>query len=157
MQTDQLIRIISDLPSKQPVTDGLELVLVPTAEEARTFSNQREHLLGWLRGYNTPGRYGRQRPGQDAKFFYNHFRNAPGLIWLAEALGEDRARLEQARDAVLAAAPNRSSQCAAVRRVIPWSRIEELVVEKQNHSYRRSIRREGVATRFLGWVRWPSG
>jgi len=49
------------------------------------------------------------------------------LLWLAEALGEERDVLERAIAAIRAAGPNRSSQCAAFRKVLPWSRIESLI------------------------------
>ncbi|MCT2266039.1 hypothetical protein M3F32_15920 [Dietzia cinnamea] len=74
-----------------------------------------------------PGAYGRKTRGRDAKATYNSLRCAPALIWIAEALGEDPAVVKSAVAAADAAGPNFTSQCAAIRRVVPWSRIEELI------------------------------
>ncbi|WP_163376953.1 hypothetical protein [Dietzia sp. Alg238-R159] len=46
---------------------------------------------------------------------------------MAEALGEEPEVVTSAVAAADAAGPNFTSQCAAIRRVVPWSRIEELI------------------------------
>lgn len=53
------------------------------------YRSQKEQLLGWLGEYDGPGAYARKNPGRDARFFYNDLRCVEGLIWRAEALGED--------------------------------------------------------------------
>jgi hypothetical protein len=50
-----------------------------------------------------------------------------GLLWLAEALGENPAILSAAIDDIDAAGPRNASQCAALRRHVPWGRIEQLI------------------------------
>lgn len=79
-----------------------------------------------------PGAYGRQRRGRTAKAAYNSLRCAPALIWIAEALGEDADVVRRAVSAADAAGPNFSAQCGAIRKVVPWSRIDELLVLKQS-------------------------
>lgn len=136
MKTSELRTIVGRLPEKLPLTDSFD---VGRDRSLRWYSSQREHLLGWLGEYDTPGAYGRKNPGQDAKFFYNHFRCAPGLLWLAEALGEHDEILKFAIRDMKDANLNPSSQCAAFRRAVPWDRIAELAEEfiRQKSSSRR--------------------
>ena len=119
---DVLRKIIRRLPEDQPVTDEFEF-----GAGTAWYRSQREHLDGWLSQYNGPGAYNRKKPSTSSRQFYNHFRCAAGLLWLAEALGEDPAVLRSAVKSVRAAGKNPSSQCAAFRRAVPWSRIVELV------------------------------
>lgn len=90
------------------------------------YRHQKEHWQGWLREYSGPGAYGRKSGQRDAAFVYNHIRCTPMLMWLAEAVGVTRVRLMRA----LAAATRGSSaasQCAALRREIPWPVVEESI------------------------------
>ncbi|MEZ5211256.1 hypothetical protein [Gordonia sp. (in: high G+C Gram-positive bacteria)] len=121
---DDLRRLIDSLQPEQPITDEFE-----SREDGRDtwYRDQREHLSGWLSEYNSPGAYGRKNPSTSGKHFYNHFRCVAGLIWLAEALGEDPQVLNGAVAKVRAAPANPSSECAAFRRVVPWTRILELI------------------------------
>ncbi|MEV6769818.1 hypothetical protein AB0N05_14440 [Nocardia sp. NPDC051030] len=91
--------------------------------------------MGWLADYDGPGYYERTNPGQDARTFYTQFKCAPGLLWLAEALGEDPIRLQEAMTRVEAAGQNLASQCGAFRAVIPWARIEELLAAQPTNRY----------------------
>lgn len=92
--------------------------------------SQRQHLVGWFSEISGAGAYGRKVRGATAKTAYNRFQCAPGLLWLAEALGESpEVVMEAAR---LAGGQGRpASQCAAIRKVIPWGRIAELA-DKQS-------------------------
>lgn len=128
MQGTELAKIIERLPGRQPVTDAYQAENpLGTARPGKNWRNQREHLVGWLRELSGPGAYGRKSRSWDAKAAYNHFQCAPGLLWLGEALGEDPNVVEQAVMEVKAAPVRAASQCAAVRRVIPWSRLEQLL------------------------------
>lgn len=124
IHVDDLRRLISRLPAEQPVTDEYEARFTT---HTAWYLDQREHLVGWLSEYNGPGAYGRKNPSTSGKHFYNHFRCVSGLIWLAEALGEDPAVVRQGVERADAGSSNPSSECAAFRRVVPWSRIAELV------------------------------
>lgn len=124
MRITDLLAVVGQLSSAQPLTDAYEEGLGPRDV---WYSSQKEHLLGFWGEYSTAGAYGRKNTDHDAKFAYNHLRCAPALLWLAEALGEERAVLEKGIDAIMAAGPNLSSQCAAFRKVLPWSRIESLI------------------------------
>lgn len=94
------------------------------------FKHEREHLTGWLGDYGGPGAYGRKNPGKDARFFYNHFNDAWGLVWLAEALGVDEAAVAEGIEAIEAVADRGSARSGAFRKVVPWSAIEPLVRER---------------------------
>ena len=89
------------------------------------YNSQKQHILGWLKQYEGPGAYQRKSRGLTAKHFYNHFACAQGLLWLAEALGETPEIVEQASQAARVK-HHPSAQCAAIRAIIPWTRILEL-------------------------------
>lgn len=91
------------------------------------YSSQHQHLAGWLSEYNGPVPTTARTPSTSSKHFYNHFRCAAGLVWLAEALGEDELVLRAGVEAIRGAGPNPSPQCAAFRRVVSWARIVELL------------------------------
>ena len=132
MQGTELAKVIEKLPIRQPVTDAYQAENpIGTPRPGKNWQNQREHLVGWLRELSGPGAYGRKTRTWDAKAAYNHFQCAPGLLWLGEALGEDPHVVQQAVLQVKAAPPRAASQCAAVRRVIPWSRIEHLLSQRR--------------------------
>ncbi len=124
MEIAQLLGTINRLSPAQPMTDAYEREFAPRDV---WYSSQKQHLLGFWGEYTTVGAYGRKNTDRDAKFAYNHLRCAPALLWLAEALGEEHDVLEKAVAAIRTAGPNRSSQCAAFRKVVPWSRIESLI------------------------------
>lgn len=122
IHVDDLRKLIQRLQEHVPLTDNFESGLSAKV----WYRSQKEHLNGWLRGYNGPGAYGRKHPSTSGKQAYNHLRCAPALLWLAEALGEESEVLERAIDGIRGAGSNPSSQCAAFRRIVPWSRIVEL-------------------------------
>lgn len=127
MHGAELAKIIAKLPIRQPVTDAYQAENpMGTPRPGKSWRNQREHLVDWLQALPGPGAYGRKSRDWDAQAAYNHFQCAPGLLWLGEALGEDPEVVKRAVQEVRLAPPRGASQCAAVRRVIPWSRIERL-------------------------------
>jgi len=119
--------VIKRLPAAQPITDAYEIEMYGPGPYDVWYSSQKEHLVGWLSEIDGPGYYNRQSRDWKAKDSYTHFQCAEGLLWLAEALGENPVTLRAAVEAMKAAPPRGGSQCAALRRVIPWSRIEELL------------------------------
>ena len=95
-------------------------------------------MVGWMSEMNGPGAYKRKSRGRTAKAAYNSLRCAPALVWIAEALGEDTDVVRRAVSTAEAAGPSLSSQCGAIRKVVPWDRIEELI----------ALRRETWASRL---------
>jgi hypothetical protein len=109
-----LIIAISRLPEDRPINSP-----------KKWYRTQKEHWLGWLFEYNSPGAYGRQiLEGRDAKFVYNHVVQPELLIYLAKASGVPRARVVSARK-ILAGGGTLMHQAAEIRRLIPWEVVEE--------------------------------
>jgi len=86
-------------------------------------------MVAWFSELAGPGAYDRKSRGLNAEHGYNHLQCAPALLWIAEALGEDTDALIAAV-AAAALAGRVGSQCAAIRKVIPWVRIEQLVANR---------------------------
>lgn len=128
MNITDLLLVIDSLPVKQRLTDAYEEECPAGSSRLHGtwYEHQKEHLQGWLGEYGGPGAYGRAYGSDDAKTFYNRFQCAPGLIWLAEALGEEPNVVREGIEAVRAAGPRLASQSGAFRAVVPWPRIEEL-------------------------------
>ena len=130
MDIPTLRRLVSLLPEDTPILAATLEAHVEGAERTTWYRSQKEHMEGWLREYGGPGAYGRKGgEGRDAKYFYNHFQCAPGLFWLAEAAGVSPSKLQAAVAAVDAVGSNYARQCAALRREIPWSNVEQKLLE----------------------------
>ncbi|MCI1889706.1 MAG: hypothetical protein LKI98_04625 [Bifidobacterium crudilactis] len=123
----RLARVLTQLGEHYPISDAYEreYLLGP-----HWWSSQREHVTRWLEEYGGPGAYKRKTSGLDGRSFWNHFLCAPGLLWVAEALREDPETVQSAADAA-SVKTNVSSQCAAIRAIIPWKRIAELATKQQ--------------------------
>ncbi|MBB1026072.1 MULTISPECIES: hypothetical protein [unclassified Dietzia] len=128
MKGRDFAKVLARLPPNPPITTAYEKNHRQGSPDPRTkYRNQRDHMVGWMSEIDGPGAYGRKTRGRDARAAYNSLRCAPALIWMAEALGEKPAVVKTAVAASDAAGPNFSAQCAAIRKVVTWSRIEELV------------------------------
>lgn len=114
MMPSELNRHISALPARGPIA-----------------KSRKDGLMGWLAEYNGPGFYKRTNWNHSAKFAYNHIHSADALLWLAEAVGVPRFALLKAKAAARATEPNRPSQAAAVRQVLPWALVEALLKARQ--------------------------
>ncbi|MFT3808893.1 MAG: hypothetical protein QM698_03175 [Micropepsaceae bacterium] len=124
MTPKALCRKIKTFPASAPITESLERALAGGPANG-AYDSQKDHLLGFWGEYETFGYYGRvPNAGRSAQLAYNHFRCAPGLLWLAEAVGVPRAQLLKAKAAVLAVKGHDARQAAALRKVIPWAEIE---------------------------------
>lgn len=137
MDSEELLAVIRRLPARQPLTNEYEALRPLGAAPTVHWATQKDHLIGWLSELKGPGHYGRLTHDMDARAAYNHLQCAPALLWLAEALGEDPATVLRAISAVRAMPRNGASQCAAVRRVIPWNRIEQLVLQGRSQRWWR--------------------
>lgn len=137
MQAATLREVVRGLPARLPVTDEFER----SHGEGDWSGRPKQHLDGWLLDYDRPGFYDRQRPGQDARHFYTHFKCAPGLLWLAKGLAENQGRLHLGTEAITAAGSNPARRCGAFRAVVPWERIEELLQARPRPRVSRVVRR----------------
>lgn len=96
------------------------------------YRSQKEHWIGWLSEYDRPGAYRREtKVLRGASYAYNRIQCAPMLFWLSEALSAPEAQLDKAFDAVLKAPSKGASQCAALRRILPWHVVESRLKRKK--------------------------
>ena len=128
-----LRRVIRPLSPKSPLTNRfserwrkLRNRLIGQQERKRVwYKTQHEHWLGWLRAYDGPGAYNRKNANRSAEYVYNHIVNPQMLIYLAEATKVRRALLTKATEAALSRRVSMSSMSSAIRRIIPWTIVEE--------------------------------
>jgi len=114
-QIGLLLRAIKRLPDRTVKGEDL----FPSAA-----ISQKQHWVGWLSEYHGPGHYRRKtKSRRDAKFAYNHSQCPAMLIWLAGRVGVSARLIESAADEAMEYG-NKASQCAAIRRHIPWILIE---------------------------------
>ncbi len=94
------------------------------------YHSQKEHWLRWLSEHETSGAYGR-RPNsrRNCEFIYNRLQCPPMVFWLGEALQLPRASLNAAYMAAKSVRKHHATQTAAIRREIPWSQIENRVLQ----------------------------
>lgn len=128
----QLRRAIASLSRASPMTDRFTRQWrrgqkeSGQRERARVwYETQQEHWLGWLGAYVGPGAYRRKKWDRSAEFVYNHVVNPLMLVYLAEAASIDRALIAKATKEALANQSTMSSMSSAIRRIIPWSIVEE--------------------------------
>ncbi|WP_417259351.1 hypothetical protein [Celeribacter sp.] len=147
MNARQLRRKIKRLDADTPKHKQLEQAL----QEGVGFGNawygsQKEHWLGWLAEYDGPGAYGRLT-GQprDARYIYNHIQCAPMLFWLTEAVEVPNDTLEHAFEAVVSAPHKNASQCAALRKMVPWDDVEARLLMRSRNSILSAART------LVGW------
>ncbi len=86
------------------------------------YRTQKEHWLGWLAGYHTPGGYGRKVFTRDAKFAYNHVVNPQLLIYLIRAIPL-RQELVKAAEEAYEKGSSMMQQSGAIRKIAPWEEI----------------------------------
>ena len=104
----QLRLAIEKLKSDKPVDD-----------ERKWYTTQKEHWIGWLKEYHTPGAYNRKTGiRRNAQFAYNHIVEPKMLLWLAEAAGIEKKSITAAKAA---------KSSSAIRRIIPWQKIEDVL------------------------------
>ena len=121
ISVEKLAIIFEFLDPMPPVTSEL----VPSTKRRK---NQKGHMYWWFLSQNTTGKgaYSRIRGNNSSESTYNRLQTAKGMLWIAEALGEDETALRQAFTAA-EAEDNARAACAAFREVIPWERISALI------------------------------
>lgn len=111
------------------------------------YPSQKGHMLGWFEsqpiGTNQKAKafaYERQTGNESSRTAYNRFLNPGGLLWMAEAFGENEDTLRKAVVASVEAEKiNYRSRCSAFRKVIPFDRIVELLTHPEGWLYDPSI------------------
>jgi len=127
MTPHQLAAKIRKLRETVPMTTDFERILTRRGIWSRSqvwYTSQRQHWLGWLKGYKGLGYYNRKDWHRSAEFVYKHIVCPPTVLWLAEASGVSKAKVAEAKRAALSATRSLPSQSSAIRRTIPWEMIE---------------------------------
>lgn len=133
MQIVDLGRVIWTLDADTPRHRELERLLGIGAEFGRPwYRSQKEHWLGWLGDYHTPGAYGRTKQGpNEARSVYNRINCAPMLFWLCEASGVEDSALNKAFDGVAERTADRvASQCGTLRKAIRWEDVSAALASR---------------------------
>ncbi len=119
----------------------------PKASDA-WYLTQKEHWLGWLGDYDSPGAYGRDASRRrDARFAYNHIVEWRMLEWLIRAAGADGATVKAVQTAS-EHGTRLQEKAAAIRRVVPWEVLAPMLwSERPIKSRRPSRRREADGAR----------
>ena len=93
------------------------------------YESQKEHWIGWLFNYNSPGAYNRKvTRGRDAKFVYNHIV-CPGLLtYLADASGVSRQLVKEVKR-IEQSATTEMQRAGEIRRIIPWSVVHKALLD----------------------------
>lgn len=108
----QFISAIERLPSDEPIIDP-----------RIWYTTQKEHWLGWLGDYQSPGAYGRiPDANRDAKFAYNHVVNYQMLLWLIEAGDTNQEKLLAAQHAYKEGT-SMAGKSAIIRKHVPWEEV----------------------------------
>lgn len=109
---DQFIRAIDRLPEDDSKdTPG------------KWYQTQKEHWLGWLGEYKSPGAYGRKTGvRRDARFAYNHVVCPELLLYLIHAIPL-RPELIEAAEKAYTVGSSQMEKSGAIRKVVPWEEI----------------------------------
>mgnify|MGYP001583383595 CR=1 FL=1 len=93
------------------------------------YESQKEHWLGWLLDYNSPGAYNRKiTSGRTAKDVYNHIVCPELLTYLADASGVSRRLVKEARQ-IERAGGTQMRRAGQIRKRIPWAVVHEALTK----------------------------
>ncbi len=127
----QLRRAIARLSPYSPITEKFTVQWAKLGSKCGQlppkkpwWKTQQEHWLGWLKGWNGPGYYGRKDWNHSAEFVYNHIVNPGMLIYLIEGAKVHENHIRKAIRTALANASSMASMSSAIRRIIPWWIVE---------------------------------
>jgi len=89
------------------------------------YLTQKEHWIGWLSNYHSPGGYGRQvDKNRTAKYAYNHIVNSLMLLWINKAAGVDPKLIKKVQSIALKE-KTLMAQSAIIRKSIPWTTLAD--------------------------------
>lgn len=98
-------------------------------DQGTWYRSQQEHMVGWFRSQATrgDGAYTRSTHNTSTKTAYNRLQCPPAIVLIAGRLGADEEPVERAISAQRSArGEDHRRQSGAVRRVLPWSLVDEL-------------------------------
>jgi hypothetical protein len=119
----QFIQAIKHLPMDKP-----------TNNPRVWYKTQKEHWLGWLGEYDSPGAYGR-KPGQkrDARFAYNHVVCPNLLLYIIRAIPL-RPELVEAAEKAYQNGTSLMEKSGAIRKIAPWPEVYQAIWGKEKPS-----------------------
>ena len=119
---EEFIKDIESLPTDKEVEIG--------TQGYNRYSTQKAHWLGWLSKKPGAKYYRQDAPDRGPKYVYNHIMEPKMLLYLISALDFDDD-LKQLAKIEAKNAKTMASSCAAIRKVIPWIKIEEKLRKKK--------------------------
>ena len=119
---EEFIKDIESLPTDKEVEIG--------TQGYNRYSTQKAHWLGWLSKKPGAKYYRQDAPDRGPKYVYNHIMEPKMLLYLISALDFDDD-LKQLAKIEAKNAKTMASGCAAIRKVIPWIKIEEKLRKKK--------------------------
>jgi hypothetical protein len=122
MSLDELAGHIERFDALTPITADLIRRVFRPGEETKP-EPLKKSWLGWISNYPKTDVNRRKDSDRDARFVYNHLHMPVMLLWLAESAGVSRDLLERASAAVPADTSG-PTQCAQLRKAIPWKHVE---------------------------------
>ena len=98
-------------------------------KRAAWYESQKEHWIGWLYHYNSPGAYNRKTTsGRDARFVYNHIV-CPGLLtYLADKSGVPRKLVQEIKQ-IERGSGTEMNRSGKIRKVVPWELVEAALLK----------------------------
>ncbi|MCL2807688.1 MAG: hypothetical protein FWD27_05980 [Coriobacteriia bacterium] len=125
-EVQEFVKVLKKLKAHLPISDQYDRDC--GQENGVWWTNQKEHMIGWLSNQNSKGsgQFTRQKPNQSAKLAYQRLQCPGALLWMAEALGEDSAIVQKAADAARAES-NKRRRSGIIRSHIPWQCIVSLI------------------------------
>jgi len=120
---EEFIKDIESLPIDKEVEIG--------TQGYNRYSTQKAHWLGWLSKKPGAKYYRQDAPDRGPKYVYNHIMEPKMLLYLISALDFDDD-LKQLAKIEAKNAKTMASSCAAIRKVIPWIKIEEKLRKKKD-------------------------
>lgn len=123
MSIAEFTRVIRQLPAGQVRID-----------KRVWYRTQKQHWLGWLEEYHTPGAYGRRIDRRrDARYAYNHVVEPKLLLYLIRAVGFPRGVLSAAQRAVQAGGA-KQRQSKEIRKSVPWEEMAKAISKRKQRS-----------------------
>lgn len=135
MHVDDMVNFMSLLEPELPITQELD-------KWGSKYKSQKSHMVKWFYyqpvggGSGKAFSYTRKVGNESSRVTYERFMNPGGLLWMAEAFGEEQDTLRKAVAAAIEAEKdNYRKRCIAFRKVIPFDRILELFVNPAGWRY----------------------
>ncbi len=112
----------------------------PRPREGIWYRTQKEHWLGWLKEYNSPGAYNRTGWDRNAKFAYNHVVCSGLLIYLIKAIPLSAETIQKAEEAYKLQT-SEMAKAGAIRKILPWKVIYDALWNDTDHGFISNVRK----------------